>query len=182
MVMEYCEDSKYKWRVTIEEAFIKLEKYVVASYHNTDLSIMLHLGSLPQTSGLINLLRLVRLLHGMMMCTTAVMMCLKLGVEDDVGQVTSHLVNNTAMQFSGTFLLNYDEEDPIGRMVSMEYDADVVVDHNVSMQWCVEEEEEQCCLFSCSSRHRMFVTMSSFVFTTVTKFPLLEGAMESFCL
>jgi hypothetical protein len=28
----------------------------------------------------------------------------------------------------------------------------------------------------------MFVTMSSFVFTTVTKFPLLEGAMESFCL
>jgi hypothetical protein len=54
--MEYCEDSKYKWRVTIEEAFIKLEKYVVASYHNTDLSIMLHLGSLPQTSGLINLL------------------------------------------------------------------------------------------------------------------------------
>ena len=84
--MEYCEDSKYKWLVTIEEAFIKLEKYVVTSYHNTDLSIMLHLGSLPQTSGLINLLRLVRLLHGMMMCTTAVMMCLKLGVlEDELG-------------------------------------------------------------------------------------------------
>ena len=104
---------------------------------------MLHLGSLPQTSGLIYLLRLVRLLHGMMLCTTVVMMCLKLGVEDDVGQVTLHLVNNTAVQFSGTFLLNYDEEDPIGRMVSMEYDADVVVDHNGSMQWCVEEEEEE---------------------------------------
>jgi len=115
--MEYCGDGKYKRLVTIEEAFFELEKYVDASYHNMDLPIKLHLGSLPQPSGLINLLRLVRLLHGMSMCTTVVMMCLKLGVEDDVGQVTLHLVNNTAIQFSGTFLLNYDEEDPIGRMV-----------------------------------------------------------------
>jgi hypothetical protein len=82
---------------------------------------MLHLGSLPQTVGWIDWLRLVTLLHGMMVNTTVVVMCLKLGVlEDDVGQVTSHSVNNTTMmQLSEAFLLDYDEEDSIGRMVSM---------------------------------------------------------------
>jgi hypothetical protein len=33
--MEYCGDGKYKWCVTIKEAFVKLEKYVDASDHNT---------------------------------------------------------------------------------------------------------------------------------------------------
>ena len=82
---------------------------------------MLHLDSLPQTVGWIDWLRLVTLLHGMMVNTTVVVMCLKLGVlEDDVGQVTSHSVNNTTMmQLSEAFLLDYDEEDSIGRMVSM---------------------------------------------------------------
>ena len=82
---------------------------------------MLHLGSLPQTVGWIDWLRLVTLLHGMMVNTPVVVMCLKLGVlEDDVGQVTSHSVNNTTMmQLSEAFLLDYDEEDSIGRMVSM---------------------------------------------------------------
>ena len=57
----------------------------------------------------------------MMVNTPVVVMCLKLGVlEDDVGQVTSHSVNNTTMmQLSEAFLLDYDEEDSIGRMVSM---------------------------------------------------------------
>jgi hypothetical protein len=63
-------------------------------------------------------------------------MCLKLGVEDDVGQVTSHSVNNTVMQLSDIFLLNYDEEDPTGSMVLItKYAADVLVDCNGSINW-----------------------------------------------
>jgi hypothetical protein len=48
---------------------------------------MLHLGSLvPQTVGWIDWLQLVTLLHGMMVNTTVVVMCLKLGVlEDELG-------------------------------------------------------------------------------------------------
>ena len=45
-----------------------------------------------------------------------------------------HSVNNTVMQFSDTFLLDYDE-DPIERIVSMEY-ADVLVDRDGSIKWC----------------------------------------------
>ncbi len=37
---------------------------------------MLHLGSLSQTAGWIDWLRLVRLLHGMMVCSLVVAMCL----------------------------------------------------------------------------------------------------------
>ncbi len=48
-----------------------------------------------------------------------------MGVEDDDGQVTTHSVNNTVMQFYDAFLLHYNEEDPIGRMVSIKYAADV---------------------------------------------------------
>jgi hypothetical protein len=58
-----------------------------------------------------------------------------MGVEDDVGQVTMHSVNNTVMQFYGAFLLHYDEEDPIGRMVSIKYAADVLVDGNGIIKW-----------------------------------------------
>jgi hypothetical protein len=36
---------------------------------------------------------------------------------------------------SDIFLLNYDEEDPIGRMVSIKYDVDGLVDHNGSIKW-----------------------------------------------
>lgn len=64
-----------------------------------------------------------------------VMMCLKLGVDDDVGQVTLYSVNNTAMQLSDIFLLDYDEKDPIlGRMVSIKYDEDVLVDRYGSIK------------------------------------------------
>ncbi len=42
--MEYCGDVKYKRLVTIKEAFVKLEKYVDASDHNTDLPNIPHLG------------------------------------------------------------------------------------------------------------------------------------------
>ncbi len=66
--------------------------------------------------------------------TTVVMMCLKLGIEDNVGQVTLHSVNNTAMQFSDAFLLDYDEEDPIGRTVSMEF-MDVLVNLDGGIKW-----------------------------------------------
>jgi hypothetical protein len=48
---------------------------------------------------------------------------------------TLHPVNNTVMQLSDIFLLNYDEEDPIGRMVSTKYSADVLVDCNGSIKW-----------------------------------------------
>ena len=58
-----------------------------------------------------------------------------MGVEDDVGQVTSHSVNNTAMQLFDIFLLNYNEEDLIGRMVSTKYAADVLVNRNGSIKW-----------------------------------------------
>jgi hypothetical protein len=138
MVMEYCGKGKYnKWLVAIGEAFVELEKYVDASDHDMDLPNMLHLGtSLPQTAGWIDWLQLVRLLHVMMVCTSVVAMCLKLGVEDDVGQVTSHSVNNTVMQLSDIFLLNYDEEDPTGSMVLItKYAADVLVDCNGSIKW-----------------------------------------------
>jgi hypothetical protein len=60
-----------------------------------------------------------------MVCTIVVVRCLKMGVEDDDGQVTTHSVNNTVMQFYDAFLLHYNEEDPIGRMVSIKYAADV---------------------------------------------------------
>ena len=115
----------------------ELEKYVDASDHDMDLPNMLHLGtSLPQTAGWIDWLQLVRLLHVMMVCTSVVAMCLKLGVEDDVGQVTSHSVNNTVMQLSDILLLNYDEEDPTGSMVLItKYAADVLVDCNGSINW-----------------------------------------------
>ncbi len=115
--MEYCDNSKYK---TTREACVELEKYVDASDHHTESPDVFHLGSLPQTAGWIDWLQFLQLLHGMMVCSTVVEMCLELGVEDNVDQVTSHLVNNTAMQFSDAFLLDYDEEDPIGRMVSIE--------------------------------------------------------------
>ncbi len=85
--MEYYGDGKYNKRlVTIGKAFVELEKYVDASDHNTDLPNVLHLGRLLQTLGWIYWLQPVRLLHGMMVCTSVVAMCLKLGVEDDVGQ------------------------------------------------------------------------------------------------
>ena len=58
---------------------------------------MLHLGSLSQTAEWIDWLQLVRLLHGMMVRSLVVAMCLIVGVEDDIGQVTLHSVNNTAM-------------------------------------------------------------------------------------
>ena len=56
MVTKFCGICKYKNRlVTIEEAFVELEKYVDASdQRNTNLPNMLHLGSLPQTAGWIN--------------------------------------------------------------------------------------------------------------------------------
>ena len=67
--------------VTIGEAFVELEKYVDTSDHNTDLPNRLHLvGSLPQTAGWIDWLRLMRLLHDMMVCTSVVVMCLQCGV------------------------------------------------------------------------------------------------------
>jgi len=140
MVMEYCGNCKYnKMLVTIGKAFIELEKYAKASDHNTYLPNMLHLGGLPQTAGWIDWLRLVRLLHGMMVCSLVAAMCLKLVVEDDVGQVTLHSVNNTAMQSCVIFLLDYDEEDPIGRMtlvlVSVKYDVDVLAHHDGSIKW-----------------------------------------------
>ena len=136
MVMEYCGNGNYNKRlVTIGEAFVELEKYVVASDHNTFPSNMLHMGSLPQIAGWNDWLQLVRLLHGMMVCTSVVAMCLKLGVEDDAGQITSHSVNNTGMQLSDIFLLDQDDEDLIGRMVSTKYDADVLVDRNGSIKW-----------------------------------------------
>jgi len=79
----------------------------------------------------------VRLLHGMMVCTSVVVMHLKLGVEDDGGQVALHSFNKTVMLLSDIFLLNHDdEEDPIVRMVSITYAADVLVDRNGSITWC----------------------------------------------
>jgi hypothetical protein len=39
------------------------------------------------------------------------------------------------MQFYGAFLLHYDEEDPIGRMVSTKYAVDVLVDCDGSIKW-----------------------------------------------
>ncbi len=133
--MEYHGDDNYNKRlVTIGEAFVELEKFVDASDHNMDLLNTLHLGSLPQIAGWIGRLQLVRLLHGMMVCTSVVAMCLKLGVEDDAGQITSHSVNNTGMQLSDIFLLDQDDEDLIGRMVSTKYDADVLVDRNGSIK------------------------------------------------
>ena len=71
----------------------------------------------------------------MMVCTSVVAMCLKLSVEDDVGQVTLHSVNYTVMQLSDIFLLNFDEEDPIGRMVSTKYAVDVLVNCDGSIKW-----------------------------------------------
>ena len=51
-----------------------------------------------------------------------------------------HSVNNTVMQFSDTFLLDYDE-DPIERIVSMEY-ADVLVDRDGSIKWCGRKKKQ----------------------------------------
>ena len=52
LVMEYCGNAQYNKRlVTIEGAFDELKKCVDASDHNTDQPNILHLGSLPQTSG-----------------------------------------------------------------------------------------------------------------------------------
>jgi hypothetical protein len=133
MVIEYCGNVKYRRLETIKKTFVELGKYVDASSHNMDLPNMLHLGSLPQTSGGINWLQLIGLLHDMV-CTIVVVRCLKMGVEDDVGQVTMHSVNNTVMQFYDAFLLHYNEEDPIGRMVSITYAADVLVDCNGSIK------------------------------------------------
>ena len=99
--------------------FVELKKYVDESDHNMDQPNILHLGSLPQTSGWIDWLQHVGLLHDMMVWIPVVAMCLQLGIEDDIGQVTLHSVNNTAMQFSDVFLLDYHEEDPIGRLVSI---------------------------------------------------------------
>ncbi len=65
-----------------------------------------------------------------------------MGVEDDVGQVTMHSVNNTVMQFYDAFLLHYDEKDPIGRMVSMKYAADVLVDRDGSIRWCRRKKKQ----------------------------------------
>jgi hypothetical protein len=118
MVMEYCGDVKYRRLEMIKETFVELGKYVDTSDHNMDLPNMLHLGSLPQTAGRINWLQFIELLHNML-CTIVVVRCKKMGVEDDVGQVTMHSVNNTVMQFYDAFLLHYNEEDPIGRMVSI---------------------------------------------------------------
>jgi len=169
--------------VTIEEAFDELEKHVGASDHKTDLPNMLHLGSLPQTAGWIDWLQLVRLSHGMMVCTPSVaVMCLKLGVEDDGGQVILHSVNNTVIQLSDMFLLNHDEEDPIVRMVSIKYAVDDLVDCNGNNKWCRRMKSscnlpsQECCLFSYSSDIECFFMMS-FVSTTI-----LKGALEPFCL
>ncbi len=134
MVMEYRGNIKYGQLETIKETFIELGKYVDASGHNMDLPNMLHLGSLPQTAGRINWLRLIGLLHNMV-CTIVLVRCLKMGVEDDVGQVTMHSVNNTVMQFYDAFLLHYDEVDPIGRMVSIKCAVDVLVDRGGSIKW-----------------------------------------------
>ena len=41
-----------------------------------------------------------------MVCTIVVVRCLKMGIEDDVGLVTMHSVNNTVMQFYDAFLLH----------------------------------------------------------------------------
>ena len=72
----------------------------------------------------------------MMVCTSVVVMRLKLGVEDDGGQVALHSFNNTVMLLSDIFLMNHDdEEDPIEKMVSITYAADVLVDRNVSITW-----------------------------------------------
>ena len=143
--------------------------------YNTDLpnTNMLHLGSLSQTAEWIDWLQLVRLLHGMMVRSLVVAMCLIVGVEDDIDQVTLHSVNNTAMQLSDVFLLDYNEDkDPIlGRMmVSMKYDEDVLVDHNGSIKSVGARssscnQPSQCCLFSCSSNIKCFFTIS-FVSTT----------------
>ncbi len=65
-----------------------------------------------------------------------------MGVEDDVGQVTTHSVNNTVMQFYDAFLLHYDEEDPIGRMVSIKYAADVLVNCDSSIKWCRRKKKQ----------------------------------------
>ena len=64
---------------------------------------VLHLSGLSQTAGWIGWLQLVRLLHNMV-CTIVVVICLKFGAEDDVGQVTSHSVNNTVMQHATEWL------------------------------------------------------------------------------
>ncbi len=142
MVMEFCDDGKYnKQLVTVREECVELEKYVDTDNHHTVLPNVLHLGSLPQTAGWIDWFQLVQLLHGMMVCTTVLVMCLKLGVEDNVGQVTLHSVDNTAMQLSDALLLDYDEEDPIGRMVSIEY-ADVLVNCNGSIKWCRRKKKQ----------------------------------------
>jgi hypothetical protein len=68
------------------------------------------------------------------------------GCEDDVGQVTLNLVNNTAMQASDVFLLDYNEEDPIGRMVSIKYDGDVLVGRDGSIKWCRRKKKQLSCL------------------------------------
>ena len=69
------------------------------------------------------------------MRSLVVVMCLKLGVDDDVSQVTLYSVNNTAMQLSDVFLMDYDEKDPIlGRMVSIKYDEHVLVDCDGSIK------------------------------------------------
>jgi hypothetical protein len=105
MVMDYHGDVKYRRLETIEETFVELGKYVDASSHNMDLPNMLHLGSLPQTAGRINWLRLIGLLRNIVF-TIVVVRCLKMGIEDDVGLVTMHSVNNTVMQFYDAFLLH----------------------------------------------------------------------------
>ena len=65
--MEYCGNAKYNKRlVTIGGTFVELKKYVDESDHNMDQPNILHLGSLPQTSGWIDWLQHVGLLHDMM--------------------------------------------------------------------------------------------------------------------
>jgi hypothetical protein len=54
MLMEYRGNVKYRRLETIKETFVELGKYMDASGHNMDLPNMLHLGSLPQTTGRIN--------------------------------------------------------------------------------------------------------------------------------
>ncbi len=57
--------------MAIEDSFVKLEKYMSASDHNTDLPNMLHLDGLPQNAGWIGWFQLLRLLHDMV-CTIVV--------------------------------------------------------------------------------------------------------------
>ena len=68
MVMECCGDGKYNKRLQmIGEAFIELEKYILLNMLQLDCH-------LPQAAGWIDWLRLMRLLHSMMMCTSVVAM------------------------------------------------------------------------------------------------------------